>query len=357
MKPVVEDYSQRILSIDDLRFVPPNLPLEQVRQLALQHYGVEGEFSPLAGERDQNQRIRAIDGRQFVFKISGNSEPDDVVEMQVQALCHIALQDPGLPVPRIISAIDGNMICQAHFEGSNHALRMLSWLPGQLYQDGPFPSPQGLRDVGRFIARLGKALHDFEHPATRHFMPWNMANGLVFSEQLKGLMPSEMNSCLPAWFKRLKSIVYPQLDTLRWQVIHQDAHGGNLLRRAESGEAIAGVIDFGDMVYGPLVCDLAACVSDFMLTAADPVMAAIEMCRGFHDLVPLQDEELDVLLDMVMVRQIMTLQLFEFRRLNMENPPAFVTDEQPEFIAILHKLARVDRAGFTQKLKEAVRNA
>ena len=357
MKPGVEDYSQRILSIDDLRFVPPNLPLEKVRQLALLHYGVEGDFSSLEGERDQNHRIRATDGRQYVFKISGSSEPDDVVEMQVQALCHIAQKDPELPVPRMISAVDGRMICQTYFDGSNHALRLLSWLPGQRYQDGPFPSPQGLRDVGRFIARLGRALEDFEHPATRHFMPWSMANGLVFSEQLKGLMPAEMNSWLPAWFEHLKSIVYPQLDNLCWQVIHQDAHGGNLLRKAESGEAIAGVIDFGDMVYGPLVCDLAACVSDFMLTAADPVTAAIEISRGFQNLVPLLDEELDLLLDMVMVRQIMTLQLFEFRRLNMENPPAFVTDEQPEFIAILQKLARIDRVGFTQQLKEALKNA
>jgi len=357
VKPDVVDYSQRLLSIDDLRFVPPRLPLDQVRQLALQHYGVEGEYSPLEGERDQNSRIRSSDGRQFVFKISGSSEPADVVEMQVQALCHIAQQDPGLPVPRMISALDGSMICHAQFGGSNHALRMLSWLPGRPYQDGPFPSPEGLRGVGGFIARLGKALQGFDHPATRHFMPWNMVNGLVFSEQLKGLMPTEMSSWLPACFERLKYIVYPQLDELRWQVIHQDGHGGNLLRRAESGEAISGVIDFGDIVYGPLICDLAACVSDFMQSAADPVPAAIEICRGYHDIIPVLDEELDLLLDMVMVRQMMTVQLFEFRRLNMENPPAFVTDDQPGFIAILQKLAKLNRQGFAQQLKEAVRNA
>lgn len=357
MKPAMEDYSQRILTIDDLRFVPPRLPLDEVRQLALRNYGVEGEYSPLEGERDQNYRIRASDGRQFVFKISGSSEPADVVEMQVQALCHIAQKDPELPVPRLISALDGSAICHAHFKGSNHALRMLSWLAGRPYQEGPFPSPEGLRGVGGFIARLGKALQNFDHPATRHFMPWNMANGLVFSEQLKDLTPAEMSGWLPACFERLKSIVYPQLYQQRWQVIHQDGHGANLLRCAESGEAISGVIDFGDIIYGPLICDLAACVSDFMQAADDPAPAAIEICRGYHDIMPLLDEELDLLLDMVMVRQMMTVQLFEFRRLNMENPPAFVTDDQPGFIAILQKLAKINRQGFAQQLKEAVRNA
>src|SRR5690606_35645378 len=124
-----------------------------------------------------------------------------------------------------------------------HAVRLLSWLPGQRYQDGPFPSARGLQGLGRFIARLGKALRSFEHPAAKHFMPWNMANGLVFSPQLKALMPRELDVGLPDYFERLEKVVYPQLAKLRWQVIHQDAHGANLLRGDGDNETVTGVID------------------------------------------------------------------------------------------------------------------
>ncbi|HET6565138.1 MAG TPA: hypothetical protein VFG52_06955, partial [Xanthomonadales bacterium] len=81
-----EDFSRRELTLADLRFDPPVLPLAEVRDHAQALYGLEGEFSPLAGERDQNFRIKTARGSQFVFKISGHNEPADVVEMQVLAL-------------------------------------------------------------------------------------------------------------------------------------------------------------------------------------------------------------------------------------------------------------------------------
>lgn len=351
------DFSHKMLSIEDLRFAPPRLTLDEVQRIAKDFYGVAGEFSALDGERDLNHRLRCFDGKQFVLKISGSTEPADVVEMQVQALCHIAQKDSQLPVPRMVANLEGRMISQVQSTAGQHAVRLLSWLPGQPYQQGPFPSPAGLQGLGGFIARLGLALQGFEHPASRHFMPWNIANGLVFSNQLRDLLPAELGNWLPARFKRLESVVFPQLLAQRMQVIHQDGHGANLLRGSEHDETVTGVIDFGDMIFGPLICDLAACVSDFMEAAADPVSAAVEITRGYHSILPLQNDELDLLLDLVMVRQIMVLQLFEFRRRNMEYPPDFVSRDQPGVIAMLQKLAGLDRQNFAQQLKEAVKHA
>lgn len=348
------DFSGHVLTLEDLRFDPPAIPPEEIRSHAKVLYGLEGEFTPLAGERDQNFRIRTVSGEQYVFKVSGLNEPFEVVEMQVLALRHIEAQDRDLPVPRVLPGLDGELIGWLFDEEGRHAVRLLSWLPGQRYQDGPFPSARGLRGMGRFIARLGRALQGFEHPAATHFMPWNMANGLVFSPQLKSLMPRELGHWLPDYFERLENSVYPQMAKLRWQVIHQDAHGANLLRASDHDESVTGVIDFGDMIYGPLVCDLAACVSDFMELSAEPVFAATEICRGYQETTLLEEAELELLLDLVMVRQIMVLQLFEFRRRNMEHPPAFVTDDQPGVIAMLAKLSGLDRVKFSDHLKKAV---
>ena len=353
----ITDFSRHELTLADLRFDPPRFPLAEIREIARTHYGIEGELTPLAGERDQNHRVRCADGRQFVLKISGSTEQAEVVEMQVLALCHIERQDSRLPVPRVISDRVGRMIGRLESAAGQHAVRLLTWLPGKRYQEGPFPSAAGLQGMGRFIARMGKALQGFDHPAARHFMPWNMANGLVFSPQLRALMPAALQGWLPDFFTHLETSVYPSLAQQRWQVIHQDAHGANLLRESDSSEAISGVIDFGDIIYGPLICDLAACMSDFMDVTPDPVATAIEMVRGYDEVLPLRDEELDLLPDLMMVRQVMVLQLFEFMRRNMQHPQAFVTEDQPGVIALLQKLAALDRISFAQKLKEAVRNA
>jgi hypothetical protein len=46
------------LSAVDLNFNPPTFPLGQLRDCAREFWGLEGEFSPLDGERDQNHRSR-----------------------------------------------------------------------------------------------------------------------------------------------------------------------------------------------------------------------------------------------------------------------------------------------------------
>jgi hydroxylysine kinase len=345
------------LTLADLRFDPPTLPLPELRHLALQHFGIKGEFTALAGERDQNHRVRTADGQQFVFKVSGINEPREGVEMQVLALRHIAARDPDLPVPRVMANLSGQHISQAETSMGTHAIRLLGWLPGMIYQEGPFPSAQGLQALGSFLARLGLALSDFNHPAADHFMPWNIANGLVFSKQLRALIPAELDGWLPAWFERLEQQVFPQLVRQRQQVIHQDAHGANLLRAAADSEAVTGVIDFGDIIYGPLVCDLATCATDLVEAASDPLFVAAQVCLGYHRVRPLLDEELELLLDLVMARQIMELQLFEFRQLHMANPPEFVTADQPGIIASLQRLARLDAQESGRQLKATIRNA
>ncbi len=199
---------------------------------------------------------------------------------------------------------------------------MLTYLPGIPYQQGPRVSPSGLYRVGEFLARLNHALAGFSHPAAGHFMPWDSTNGLLFKRQLRDLLPAEVQTLVAPALQRLEHEVFPQLPRLRSQVIHHDGHGANLLRASEASEQVVGIIDFGDMIYGPIICDLAVSLTDFMEAHYDPAAVAAAMCRGFHSVLPLQATETDLLLDLVIARQILILQLFEFRRRNMETPAA-----------------------------------
>jgi hypothetical protein len=48
--------TRRPLSAADLNFNPARFPLERLADFAREHWGVEGELTPLDGERDQNHR-------------------------------------------------------------------------------------------------------------------------------------------------------------------------------------------------------------------------------------------------------------------------------------------------------------
>lgn len=344
----------RALSLAGFGFNPPRLADHQLLSVLRDGYGLDASLTPLDGERDQNTLATGADGRCWVLKVSGADEEPAVVDFQVQALEHIRRSDPQLPVPRLRPGVDGAFVQSVSSESGTHAVRLLSFLPGIRYQNGRFPSPRGLRGVGRFLARLGRALRDYEHPASRHFMPWAIAGGLAFDPALRALLPAAAESFLAGPLERIERTVQPALSGFRSQVIHQDAHGGNLLRPSVDGETVAGLIDFGDMIYGPLICDLAACASHFIEEGNDPVGIAAALCSGYHAEVPLRDEELEVLADLVLLRQVMTLQLFEFRRRNMTNPPSFLSGDQPGLIASLRRLTTGDRGNFVRRLKEAL---
>jgi len=341
------------LTLADLNFDPPSLSEQCLRDIALTCFGIEGRFEPLDGERDQNNRVTTQDGRQFVLKISSVGEDPQVVDFQVQALLYIASKDMNIPVPRQQQGTDGAVVYKISSGEGEHSVRLLSWLAGIRYQDGPTPSLHGLEGVGEFLARLNRALAGFSHPAAGHFMPWDSTNGLIFRSQLLDLLPAGDLDLIGDALQQLHSRTFPALRQLPLSVIHQDGHGGNLLRDSVKSEQVAGMIDFGDMVEGPLIADLAVSAAYFAEGSRDPTAVAAALCRGFNRVIPLAPNETDLLLDLMIARQILTLQLNEFRRRNMTHPPDFVSTDQPRLRESLKALVVVDGKEFGRYLREA----
>lgn len=344
------------LTAEDLNFAPPALPESRLADIAQEHFGIEGTFKRLHGERDQNARITDRRGRRFVLKISGANEDPGVVDFQVRALTHIAERDPGLPVPRLLPSRSGDLVSRIQEGQEVLMVRLMTWLPGVPFGDGPAPSLPALRRIGAFLARLNRSLSGFTHPSAGHFMPWDIGNGLVLNPQLTALLPAEMLPVVEPILERIETEAYPRLSRLRKQVIHQDGHGGNLLRENDRSETVAGVIDFGDMVHGPVINDLAVSASYFLERGGDHFAIAAALCGGFHSGVPLEAEEIDLLPDLVLLRQVLTLQLFEFRRRFVPGSPAYVTEEQPMIRESIHALAALNRESFSRALRASCDN-
>jgi Ser/Thr protein kinase RdoA (MazF antagonist) len=91
---------------------------------------------------------------------------------------------------------------------------------------------------------------------------------------------------------------------LRHGVIHGDANDHNVLVRQGR---VAGLIDFGDLVYSAIVCDLAIALAYAMLAKAQPVEVAVTVVRAYHDRFPLITFELDALYSLICARLSMSL--------------------------------------------------
>ena len=351
MRTIISD---RSITPEDLRFNPPAFSEQELLATAFEQFGERGTLAWLEGERDQNRRLTTPDGREFVLKVSGALEDPAVVDFQIRALLHLEKLEPDLPVPRIHRTRGGEPAGQMLTgDGLRHAVRLVSYLPGIPFDGGPPPSLAGLRRVGAFQARVCRALGSFSHPAADHFMPWDISNGLVLSEPLWRHARADTVALGRAFTDHIERRVLPALADLRSQVVHNDTHRGNLLRPDPTSEEIVGLIDFGDMVCAPLVADLAISIAGFVEEREDIIEAACALARGFHEVMPLAEDEIALLHDLVVVRLVLALLLTDFQLAALKAPPAFLREERPVLINALRRVGEIDRETMTRHYRSA----
>ena len=78
----------------DMRFNPPSFDAAEMARKIASEYSLEGEWEPLVVERDQNFRLNAEDGQNYVVKVAGQDEDPDITDFQVQALLHLEQGSP-----------------------------------------------------------------------------------------------------------------------------------------------------------------------------------------------------------------------------------------------------------------------
>src|SRR5215469_17529168 len=83
------------------------LPLSRAVSLVREGYGFEVRAARLTGERDENFRVTAADGSDYVLKVAHPAEKPAVTDLATAALLHLETLDPGLPCPRVVRERSG----------------------------------------------------------------------------------------------------------------------------------------------------------------------------------------------------------------------------------------------------------
>ena len=91
---------------------------------------------------------------------------------------------------------------------------------------------------------------------------------------------------------------------LRHSFTYNDPNDSNILVRAEGPERprVAGLIDFGDMVYGPAAADLAVALAYIMMGSERPLDKAAPVISAYHREFPLTEDEIRLLYSLIAAR-------------------------------------------------------
>jgi 4-aminobutyrate aminotransferase-like enzyme/Ser/Thr protein kinase RdoA (MazF antagonist) len=308
--PTAEETDALLASI-----AAPDLPQSLVEARVAQAYGLTGQWKRLGGEREQNFRLTTQDGLQYVVKIASPTEPVESLLFQIDALDHLGRIDPDIPVPRVKRTLDGDRVSSiADPQGRPHTLRVLTFLAGTTLLDrirasGRALGAEELMALGAISGRLTRAMQGFRGDGAPRTMPWDLSNGLLFTDTLKRNMPVAIRPVLERFLTRFADVISDRLPRVRAQVIYHDFHESNVLVRLEPCFRIDGIIDFGDMIFGPVVQDLGVIVASLIHWSADPVTSAACLVRGYQRHMPLEAAELDILKPLVMARLLLQVGL------------------------------------------------
>jgi Ser/Thr protein kinase RdoA (MazF antagonist) len=253
----------------------------------------------LPSERDQNFLITNSAEEKFVLKIANASEEAAFLEAQNAVLKHLA--DRISFCQRLVLASSGEELVSVQgLDGARHLVRVVHYLDGVPLAQVNAQPPELLRDLGRKLGQLDRALADFDHAAAHRDFHWDLAHGNRILEEYGELVRD----------LQLRELIGKHRVTfdseLRRSVIHGDANDYNVLVDPERAEVI-GLIDFGDMVYSYTVGNLAVALAYVVLDKTDPRAAAKEVVEGYTSEFALTQEELTALWPLVLMRLCMSV--------------------------------------------------
>jgi|AntDeeMinimDraft_5_1070356.scaffolds.fasta_scaffold00455_12 4-aminobutyrate aminotransferase-like enzyme len=290
----------------------PNLAVERVAAILEAEWGISGSLVDVGGDRDQNLVVTTAAGTSYLLKIGQPGELHGVLDMQLAALRHAAHRDPGLGIPPVIPKCDGEHLHALPTDtGGAWLLRLFGYVPGKPIGTRP-RSPALLRDVGSTMARLDRALAGFFHPDAGHDLLWDVRQIPALRSCALDIIDGGQRDRILRILDEFTETVLPRLGGLRSQVIHADATFENILVDGDP-PAITGVIDFGDVMHGPLVQELAVAMADTTSGLEAPWQAACEVAAGFDERLPLEDGEPALLWDLARARLALTVSVLASR--------------------------------------------
>jgi Ser/Thr protein kinase RdoA (MazF antagonist) len=337
--------------IDALRAASP-IPGSLAQKLAEVHYGLPASAHRLNSERDQNFLLRTLDGREYVLKIANPAEDRQVTNLQTEALLHLAVADPDLPIPRIFPALNGAQELDLPFDdGSTRVVRLLSFMSGI-----PMQSVEGstaLRhDLGQCAARLAQGLRDFRHSGASHKLLWDLQHAAEL-RPLISAVPAERRGLVEHHLDNFETRALPALSGLRKQPVHNDLNLHNIVVDPGNHERISGIIDFGDLTSTARVNDLAIAAAYQVTDSNDPLTAPCELIAAYHAVAPLDPAEFDLLPDLIATRLVMTVVISSWRAVRHPENREYILRNNDAAWARLSQITKISRARAIEQLQRA----
>jgi len=316
-------------------FPRPKFDLREARRIVRELFGLKAEAEYLAGYSCRNFYLRDEQAREFVLKISAINETREELDLQNKAMEFLASRLPQIKFPRVIPALNGKLINEVEGrDGNKYLVRLLTYIPGDVFSRLKSPPLSTWKELGSLLGLIDQALLNFHHPAARREIPWDLKNVLWSKERLNFIPERDKRRLIDYHLTQLELRVMPEILRLRQSIIYNDANENNLIiKEADSASGrrpkIIGLIDFGDMAESYTAAEIAIALTYAMMNKDDPFAVANELLSAYHQVFPLKEEEIELLIDLILARLCISVTMSAWRKREEPTNKYISVSEQP----------------------------
>lgn len=258
-------------------------------------YGLHGSVQRVAGE-NENYLIETPDGEKFVLKLASEGTTRERIHMEHTMMQALLESDLGVALPQYVPDRSGNLMTSLKIDdGPAQLARLLAFIPGEPWGEKAPASTELLYALGKLIAGVAEVFSPLDLPEARKSHNWDLTAAEAHRSEVN-LIPDPVRRRLAVLqFERLAASAQ-DLATVPHGLIHGDLNDEHLL--IKDGQ-IAGILDFGDALHNPLICDLAISLTYVLLYEPDQWTAGAQVVSGYHTERPLTRMEIELLYPLI----------------------------------------------------------
>ncbi len=247
------------------------------------------ELKKLNGYHNVNYLL-TTETDKYIFKTYVFSEDMLALIEAENSMLQSLKKDQSFPEP--IPFATGDFLKITTINGVKTICRLLTFLDGTFLGDATH-TPELLESIGRFTAQMDLQLLDINNYVLKaRQWEWDLQYVQLNKKYITAIEEASDRNLVSYFFQQYELHVTPMLPELRKSVIHNDVNEWNVLIK---DNAVSGLIDFGDLAHSPLINELAIAITYACYDKTEPLEWAINIIKGYHKVLPLEQKELDLL--------------------------------------------------------------
>lgn len=288
----------------------PSFSLSEAEKMVTNQFGIYAKAHNLVGYADQNFHLQDANGIEYILKISNKNTEKRGLILQSAVLSFLQGKIEGFSFPYIYVNLEGEDITTiTDTIDTMYYVRLLSWVKGILWEN-IFPhSAEICQELGQKLATMGMLLQDFVSPvAEKPEEKWDIIHIMWTLSELEKIDNQEDASIIIHLLEYYTTHIFPHIDLLRDGMIHNDANTFNVLvNYTNKKQHVVGLIDFGELMRGKIVSELAIACAYLSMNYEKPLEIAAQIIKGFHAVLPLTHFEMHSIFPLMANRVIISV--------------------------------------------------